>query len=203
MQKETVGPLRLDKFVWSIDECVSTGREKTVGGLRDAPEHSYEWFCENFMECVIPTTEWKLFARRKRLSEYVTPTLEAFALLIYRNAYDKWNEEFSTDDQQSLENDGGGDGLSSLTSSRGVHGFLFTGESKGSRKYEGWSPAGMKYYNDVLSLIVEQRKRTGCPFERNLVDRLAKKPKGGRQDDDIRAPRANNHVEMLMEIVGV
>ena len=79
------------------------------------------------MECVIPTTKWKLFARRKKLSKYVTPALEAFALLIYRNAYEKWNEEFSVNKQSSVENGGVsdiGDVMSSLTSSKSAHGFL-------------------------------------------------------------------------------
>jgi len=208
VQKESETVLGPEKFVWRDVQRSSTQGETIIAGLRDTTDQSYEWFCEHFMECVIPTAEWKLFARRKRLSEYVTPTLEAFALLIYRNAYEKWNEEFTVNEQNSMENEEnsnvGGDGMSSLTSSKSVHGFLYTGESKGSRKYEGWNPAGMRFYNDVLGLIVEQRGRTGCPFERNLLNRLATKPKGGRgSDDGRRAPRASNHVEQLMQIVGV
>ena len=203
VQKDNEMPLATDKFVWLEVEYGTS----SVRGLRDTTDQSYEWFCEHFMQCVIPSTEWKLFARRKKLSEYVTPTLEAFAILIYKNAYHKWNEEFTLEDQRSLENGGVsdvGDGLSSLTSSRSARGFLFTGDSKGSRKYEGWSPEGMKFYNDVLNLIVDQRGQTGCPFERNLMDRLATKPKGGRGNENgMRAPRANNHVDLLMQIVGV
>jgi hypothetical protein len=173
---------------------------QSLRGLRDTTDDSYQWFCEHFMECVIPTSEWKLLARRKRMSEYVTPTLEAFAVLVYKNAFERWNEEFPSEDGNSDSVDG----LSSLTSSGTICGFLFTGNSKGSRKYEGWNPAGMKFYNELLKLIGEQRGRTGCPFERNLLNCLASRPKGGRRnEDEIQTPRANNEVEQLMQIVGV
>jgi hypothetical protein len=94
--------------------------------------------------------------------------LEAFALLVYKNAFEKWNEEFPSEDDRGAETDGvsdSADGLSNLTSSRTTCGFLFTGNSKGSRKYEGWNPAGMRFCNDKLCLIGEQRGRTGCIFE--------------------------------------
>jgi hypothetical protein len=53
-------------------------------------------------------------------------------------------------------------------------------------------------------LIGEQCGRTGCPFERNLLHRLATRPKWGRRNEDkIQAPRANNHVDQLMQIVRV
>jgi hypothetical protein len=206
--KEGVSPLGPEKFAWVevIDSSLSW--ETSVRGLHDATDQSYEWFCEHFMKCVIPTTKWKLLARKQRMSEYITPTLEALALLVYKNAFDKWNEEFLSKDNRSETSNGvhdSADGLSSLTGSRATHGFLFTGNSKGSRKYEGWNPAGMRFYNDVLCLIGEQCGRsTGCPFEQYLLHRLATRPKGGRRnEDEIQAPRANNHVDQLMQIVGL
>jgi hypothetical protein len=195
--------LKPDKFVW----MQLNGDSPSLRGLLNTKDQSYQWFCEHFMECVIPTSEWKLLARRKRMSEYVTPTLEAFAVLVYKNAFETWNEEFPSEDNRGAETDGvsdSADGLSSLTSSGTIRGFLFTGNSKGSRQYEGWDPAGMKFYNEVLKLIGEQRGRTGCPFEQNLLHCLASRPKGGRRnEDEIQTPRANNQVEQLMQIVGV
>jgi hypothetical protein len=88
------------------------------------------------MECVI-------LARKQRMPEYITPTLEMLALL---------NETCNGAHDSA-------DGLSSLTGSMATHGFLFTDDSKGSRKYEGWNPAGMRFYNNVLCLIREQRGR--------------------------------------------
>mgnify|MGYP000116975098 CR=1 FL=1 len=159
------------------------------------------------MECVIPTSEWKLLARRKRMSEYVTPTLEAFAVLVYKNAFERWNEEFPSEDIRGAKPDGvsnNTDGLSSLTSSRTICGFLFTGNSKGSRKYEGWNPAGMKFYNEVLCLIGEQRGRTGCPFEQNFLHCLASRLTGGRRnEDEIQIPRAQHHVDQVMQILAL
>jgi hypothetical protein len=55
-------------------------------GLRETgAAKDYQCFWENFMECAIPSAEWKLQSRRKKLSEYVNTALEAFAIVIYYN----------------------------------------------------------------------------------------------------------------------
>ena len=186
---------------------MSFQQETSVTGAWDT-DLSYGWFCENFMDCVIPTTEWKLFARKEDdwiCYSYLGSICSAG---VNKNTFGKWNDLFSLDDSRSVNNGGVSsdsvDGLSSLTSARGTHGFLFAGDSKGSRKYEGWNPAGMRFYNGMLHLIREQHGHTGCPFEWNILHRLATRPKGGsRNEDEIQVPRANNHVDQLMQIVRV
>jgi hypothetical protein len=165
-----------------------------------APDQTYQWFCENFMDCVIPSNEWKLRARKKMMSEYVSTTLEAFAVLVYKNAYVKWNEEFRSTEDDETE-------ASSLTSASRTsekHRFLYTSDSKGSRKYEGWNPEGMKFYNEVLDLIGNQRKLPGCTFEQKLLRKLAAKPRRGTgHGDESEAPRVNNNVDLLLEMIGL
>jgi hypothetical protein len=77
------------------------------------------------MECVIPTTQWKMEARQKRMLEYVTAPLEAFGVLIYKNGFTRWNEEFPSNDDGSAESNRNSETSSLTTGSRG-HGFLFT-----------------------------------------------------------------------------
>jgi hypothetical protein len=205
--KEGVTVLQPEKFVWvevvtdSMDTTVGGLRATNVGGLRATTNDSYEWFCENFMECVIPTTQWKMEATHKRISEYVTAPLEAFAVLVYKNGFAKWNEEFPTNDDVSAATNGVSESSSLTAGSRG-HSFLFTGDSKGSRRYEGWNAVGMKFYNNVLSLIKTQRDQIGCPFERKLLDRLKNRPRGGRRGGSANeAPRVDNGLDELMASV--
>lgn len=204
MRKDHVRPLHPDKFVWlevQGNSPSSQGGAATPRGLRDDTDQNYQWFCEHFIECVIPSSEWKLQARKKLLSVYVSPSLEAFAVLVYKNAFAKWAEEFQLSD--GSDGDDATDASSLTTSSRSRR-FLYTGDSKGSRKYEGWNAEGMNFYNDVLDLITQQRARPGCTFERNLLKKISGKPRGGRKHQDAnQAPRVKNNIDQLMQIIGV
>jgi hypothetical protein len=81
--------------------------------------------------------------------------------------------------------------------------FRFTGDWKGARKYEGWNGAGVEFYNELLSLVEQQRDHPGCTFECDLLATLATRPKKGRMKNGERPPNARNHVSALMEFVGV
>jgi hypothetical protein len=82
--------------------------------------------------------------------------------------------------------------------------FRFTGDLKGSRKYEGWNSAGVRFYNESLSLVEEQRNTPGCPFECKLLTVLVSRPRKGRAGDaDDQQPKARNQMRELMRIVGV
>jgi hypothetical protein len=95
VQKENMMTLKPDEFVWQEVSAVGPsspgGATAVARGLRD--EKNHQWFCENFMECVIPSAEWKLLARKRVLSECVSTSLEAFAVLVHKNRCAKWNEE--------------------------------------------------------------------------------------------------------------
>jgi len=194
-------PLSPDKFVWRGNHNaveMQQGEAPPVGGLRQTIDKSYEWFCENFLECVIPTKEYKLHAKRRCLSIFVSPGLEAFAVLVYKNSYSKWDEFFGQDVDDQTE-------ASSLTTGSGASGraFLYTGDSKGSRKYEGWSAEGMTMFNDMFDLIKLQRGRAGCTFERNLLKRIAAGTRIGRDRTANNAPRVRNNVEDLLQVFSV
>jgi hypothetical protein len=167
-------------------------------GLRDAEDNACQSFCADFMECVVPKAEWKQRARKTQMSVLVTPTLEAFAVVVYKNACKKWEDIYR---QESTNGD-----EETVTSSlsNGSERHLYTGDSKGSRKYEGWSAEGMKLYNNVLDLVTHQRQRPGCTFDRNLIKRIAGQPKRGKHADDAnQAPRVKNNIDQLVQIIGV
>jgi hypothetical protein len=154
------------------------------------------------MECVIPSTDWKLKSRKKKLSQYVTTTLEAFAVLVYANSFDVWNQRWRVESATSISEES--DDLSTLSGATNRCAFRFTGDSKGSRRHEGWNRAGMEFYNELLGLVENQRNCPGCNFESKLLTALASKPRRGRATDaESHPPKARNHVSELMRIVGV
>ena len=136
------------------------------------------------MECVIPSAEWKLKSRNKKLSQYVTATLEAFAVLMYYNSFPVWNQRWTVDtvdtDSTMASTTAASDDLSFISGLTPNQGFRFTAESKGSKKVEGWNSEGMECYNDLLGLVEKQRGRTGCTFEYDLLVALSTKRKKRR-----------------------
>jgi hypothetical protein len=158
---------------------------QAIQALRDTAtaQHYQCWSCENFMECVIPSADWKLKSRKQKLSKYVTTALEAFVVLVYHNSFDVWNQCWIVDTSASTNVSEENNHVMILS---GANTFRFTGESKGSRKYKkGWnSAAGMEFYNKLLGLVGIQRDKPGCTFERGLLTALATKPpRTGRAND--------------------
>jgi hypothetical protein len=203
VKKKQKEPLSLDTFVW---KATGPGSDTpTMRGIREtAAAKSYQWFCENFMECAIPSAEWKIQSRKKRLSEYVTTTLEAFAIVVvYYNSFDVWNQGWSVETSAETAGNEGNDDVSTLTAAPKCA-FRFTGDSKGSRKYEWWNSDGVGFYNQLLSLVEKQRNTPGCPFESKLLTALVSRPRKGRAGDvEDQQPKARNHMSELMRIVGV
>ena len=151
---------------WVGEPHPETGRKKLAGLRTTGTMDGYLWFCENFMECVITSQEWKLKSRRQKMSSYLTPTLEAFAILMYTNSYEVWNHHCKS--MASTSSNSTGDDMSTLSGASSKVTFKYTGDSKGCRKYRGWNSEGMKFYNNLLDLVEFQRQRTGCTFERDL-----------------------------------
>ena len=87
VKKKQKQPLSPGTFVW---KATGPGPDTpAMRGLREtAAAKNYQCLCESFMECAIPSAEWKLQSRRKKLSEYVTTTLDAYAIVVYYNSLD-------------------------------------------------------------------------------------------------------------------
>jgi hypothetical protein len=193
-------PLKPECFVRRVlIEDQEEGESQTmVQGLREDPDQHYQWFCMHFMECVTPSAEWKVKARTQCMSTFIPPGLEAFAVVVYQNAYQRWYDIFRSKDDDTLTE---GSSLSSL--SGGPPRFLYTNNSRGARKYEGWTSDGTEFYNNVESLIRRQRLNPGCIFDITLLRKAAGKPKNRGSGEGNGAPKANNNLDSLLEIVGL
>ena len=135
----------------------------------------------------------------------MTTTLEAFAVLVYCNSYEVWNERCKQGEGSSTSSSARGvDELSTLSGGSIKTAFKYTGDSRGCQKYRGWSSEGLTFYNDLLDLVEEQRNRPGCTFEEVLLTTMATKPRdrGAAQGTDNPAT-ARNHMNLLVQMIGI
>jgi hypothetical protein len=139
----------------------------------------------------------------KMLSTYMPRSLESFALMLYCNTYWKnmrehWKLSATTKEQNGEED------LSSVTVDTSFGGgskTLFTSDSRGSAKYDGWSHEGLTLYNNIYRVLGIQREKliTGAIFEKKMLATMRKKNSGSkRKHCEI---SVNNDINELEEIM--
>jgi hypothetical protein len=168
-------------------------------GLRDgAGANEYKWFLLLFAECF--SGGGSVAARNnesfKNLSEYMTVTVEAFAIVLYTNNYWKWTKLHWRDgDVSTISED----------SRRSKEGALFTNEARGSSKYEGWSSEGYILYNRVFGVLELQRRdqRSGKRFEESLRRMFQSRNNGKKRKRSTTVIAIRNGISELDRIMGV
>lgn len=110
---------------------------------------AYAEFLYMFVKSVVMCADFKENSTHKLLSEYMTPNLEAFAVLTYVNNYEQWVEASvyasMTVDQRAM--------AGQPNAKR-----RYTSKTRGCGKYNGWSAEGIKLYYDLTDEIIKQRK---------------------------------------------
>ena len=149
--------------------------------LRARPK--YKEIVSNFARCVCYARTFDSQCRHKPVSQIMSPFLEAYMVFVYVNHYENWIHEISTGQEQD---DSASDSGSSSTGQG--RGGKFTSKSGG--KHKGWNEAGVKFYNNCVKVIMEQRddSRLGKDFEAQMIEHFNKtmgskgraKEKGGR-----------------------
>ena len=168
-------------------------------GLRDGDgAEEYKQFLLLFAECF--SGGGSVAARNnesfKNLSEYMTVTVEAFALVLYTNNYWKWMKLHWRDGDVSTI---------SMDSRRSKEGALFTSEARGSSKYEGWSREGYILYNRVFGVLEMQRRhaRSGKRFEDSLRRLFQSRNNGKKRKRSTTVIEIRNGISELDRIMGV
>jgi hypothetical protein len=100
-------------------------------------ETEWFWFADNVVECVSGKRAWGKEKSTKVLAESVTSSDEAFALLILINNWDKWLAE---EEKPPRKTDP-----------------MYTGSTKGNKKFQGWSDLGIAKYNELLEKVEQDR----------------------------------------------
>jgi hypothetical protein len=119
----------------------------------------------------------------------------------YINGYDVWKSRFKAVESQDEDLSGLTSKISRDDDSDDTRYFKFTGNARGSKKYAGWSPAGMQLYNKIVETLVEQREEeeSSSKFDDWLLGRLSTKRKRTTgYGDSHAAPRATNNLSKLL-----
>lgn len=136
--------------------------------LRETKEHLV--LMKHFVSCVSFAKTYRDNSTMVLLSEWMTPFLEAFVVLVYANNYSSWMEKYKpgipanvTVDDISRATESSNDTVNTER--------LYTKKSTGKGTYKGWEKIGIDLYNKMILVIVEQRKKQ---VDGNPEDAMAK-----------------------------
>jgi hypothetical protein len=134
---------------------------------------AFFWFFDSFLECVCGARAWRNAKKTMLVSEsrdehdgvIVTKSDEAFALLLIDNYLEKWKMTLGGEEQsadaEAVNNtnmmeeaeDNGRQGKKTTAKLPGK----YTEKKSGHCKYGGWSRAGMARFNQLYSLVNDDR----------------------------------------------
>jgi hypothetical protein len=100
-------------------------------------ETEWFWFADNVIECISGKRAWGKEKSTKVLTESVTASDETFALLLLINNWDKWLVE---EEKPPRKMDP-----------------MYTGSTRGNKKFQGWSDLGIAKYNELLEKVEHDR----------------------------------------------
>ena len=133
--------------------------------------------CERFLKTVTGEEKWNCNHLIRPLQEFVTPSDEAFLMLVLENNEDRWTDEW----EKGITKDS--DVPAKWTNS---------GRSKGdgkTRKFCGWAKEGIERFNELMIIVKKDRK-----MNKHVDDWMLEKWKG-MEDEKKNSKRRNNELE--------
>lgn len=123
---------------------------------------TYTWFLSVFVKHGVGSRNWNRQHLRFPFAKYCTPSTEAIVILMFENSYDRWLDKAANADKPRA----------SLTPSLYTNGGISKkGGQATSRQGGGWSMEGIKRFNDIVSMV-KQDRATRAHFEITLLKRL-------------------------------
>jgi len=112
-----------------------------------------------FIEYFIAPVVGKIFYKENRcdrlISDYISVSDEAFAILIFENNYETWCDMVKRNNTK----------LSPVIQ-KYTNGGSSSGKNGSSRRYQGWNSEGIKRFNDLFDLVKADRESAHAkPFE--------------------------------------
>ena len=151
--------------------------------LRENPENSYMVFCDVVLAQIVGKHDWKVNSGRKKLSEYVTTSNEAFGLLLLENSWTTWKEMAgNADSGQYISNKP-----------------LYTLNGAGTKKNGGWKPEGWLRFNELAKMVQEDRNNDVSGFETIYME--SKNERGGNARNNSSVTTGDTEFVIYMEDV--
>ena len=140
--------------------------------LRRRPK-LYGQFCGTFLRCVVGDSVWRGNHLHKPLGDFVTPSDEAFALLLIENSYERWIDMWENDNKKTSD-------VPAKYTNAGV-----SNKDGRTRKYCGWSKPGVTRFNE-LNLAVGRSRQAFPTFDKDLLTawQLRGKPHNGSNKEN-------------------
>jgi hypothetical protein len=139
---------------------------------------------------------WNEVAGKSKLSDFVTASQEAFALLLYKNGYEAWSWVLS-DSSSSSDSDGIGAPVGPP--------FKYTSRSKtrvGGRN-SGWTMEGLTAFNTLYGMVVKDRTDNGEVFDEALLKYYEERNTKKRRRAPIEDRSRRQRLKMCDDLAGL
>jgi hypothetical protein len=133
--------------------CASVDMRKVLK-LREERE-SWHWFVDNIASAVVGMSVADNMKYTQQPREWVSRSLEAFALLCLENYLEMVKSEVRKDMVKEQPR--------------------WTKDARGKRKNQGWEQAGIRRYNQLVELVKENRERYSQEDEYYLLQKRKEK----------------------------
>ncbi len=136
----------------------------------------YTEFTDRMIRAVHGKSRYSEKAANTLFGSLVSPSQEAFTMLLYRNGYQKWvwmhNGSVSSEASEGSNGD----------TSDGSPGYIYTERtSEMTSRNGGWSRLGMLKYNDLYKKVKENRVADGGAYDRKYTIHCVEKNKNKRK----------------------
>ena len=127
--------------------------------MRKEPK-MYSVVCDNIISLVVGKHVWRNKSWNTKMSELVTVSDEAFALLLLENSWDSWLHLASKEEHDET-----------------VVKLLYTVNGAGTRKNHGWKKEGLLRYVELINIV-----RNDCAADKGAFDKffMEEKVNGGK-----------------------
>jgi hypothetical protein len=170
------------------EETVEILRNMTLEDILEgrSKETSYLFFCKHFIRCVVGKVKFRDKSMHTKLSNYCTPTDEAFALICAINSWNVWKNMYF--------NDGADRGNVKTT--------YTTGRGSKALKFGGWRVDGLVKFNELVEWVNNDRNNNNGRMEKILLEEIIKDIDGKqsgkqRKTPTFLLPKTTNTLSMI------
>ncbi len=196
----------------------------TLDGVRPTKDELLEkqqketsmWaFFDYVLPCIVGRNQWNKLRHEKQVSEFVTPSDEAFGFLILENIWDTWSTMSDKDCNDVLasrltlkkRNTSPSDGNSTEKKETGREGkwTLAKKDKSGNKtnkvsaqRFRGWDPEGINHCGQLIDKVKKDRcTKEGQEMEQKYMDHWIKEKEGGNSDSNSTVTKKSDEHNMV------
>jgi len=132
---------------------------------------AYTDFADRMIRAVYGKSRYSSSSAMALFDDFISPSQEAFALLLYKNGYDNWVWMHS---HASLTSDGSDDSNGTYGGGEGEQGcppYKYTKRTGDfTSRNGGWSKEGMRLYNDLYKKVQDNRQTNNGVFGKAYLE---------------------------------